>query len=245
MNNGNTCYLDNERIAGSVETLQSIDNCLHQKNLQSIFMDIEQMLKEWNFEHGNYLDTYKESIGMISNELLKVEQDINNLSFALERTTQLLTSEEEKTVQDIQELSPFYERKIGENSILNTRITVIPTVKNASSDIAEVIASGIQEQKAPTHTEIDTIPIGIGIGVAGVVGAAGAVIYDSLKPKTDDFEYFTPNKNEKTQEVYQHTNEYETNVFEDPTPYYAVRNKEVIRKFYGEDQKNPSNEEKY
>ena len=242
---GNTCYLDNEKIMGSVETLQSIENCLNQKNLQGIFMDIEQMLKEWNFEHGNFLDTYKESIGMISNELIKVKQDISNLSLALERTTQLLTSEEEKTVQDVQELSHFYERKIGENSIGNKAITIIPTIKNVSSDIAEVIASGIQEQQAPTHTEIDTIPIGIGIGVAGVVGAAGAVIYDSLKPKKDDFEYFTPNKDGNVQEVYQHTNEFDINVFEDPTPYYAVRNKEVIRKFYGEDQKSPGNEEKY
>jgi hypothetical protein len=236
---GYTCYLDTSKIDDTLETLKSIDSCLSNKDLKESFFEMEDLLNRLNFEHGNFTTTYKETLDIIENELSKIKKDIYSLGFGIERTSEVLTDEREKTVRDIQELSSDYGSSLGIGVPSDSPLKVFLKREN-SGDIAEVITTGIQEQQEPSsHDEINTVPVGIGIGVAGVVGAAGAIIYDSLRGNQEDdsIKDYEPPKEER--EFYQDPREYEQEFeFEDPSPYYAIHNRDSMKKFYGDNNDN-------
>ena len=234
-----TCYLDTSKIEDTLETIKSIDSCLSNKDLKDSFFEMEDLLNRLNFEHGNFTTTYKESLSIIEDEITKIKKDIYNLGFGLERTSQVLTNEREKTVRDIQELSNDYGKSIGLGVPSDSPLKVF-LKKNTTNDIAEVITTGLQEQQEESSSyEINPVPVGIGIGVAGVVGAAGAIFYDSIRGNKEDdsIKEYKPPKEER--EYYEEPREYDQEFeFEDPSPYYAVHNRDSMNKFYGDDNNN-------
>ena len=240
---GYTCYLDTSKIEDTLETLKSIDSCLSNKDLKESFFEMEDLLNKLNFEHGNFSTTYKETLDTIENELSKIKKDIYSLGFGVERTSNVLTDEREKTVRDIQELSSDYGTSLGIGVPSDSPLKVLLKREN-SGDIAEVITSGLHDQQEqPTSSyEINTVPVGIGIGVAGVVGAAGAIIYDSLRGNKEDdsIREYEPPKEER--EYYQEPREEDPEFeFDDPSPYYAIHNRDSMKKFYGDDDNNNLN----
>ena len=54
MANGYTCCIDVDRLTTSIETLSSIEGCLETRDLSGIFLEIESVIKDINFEHNSY-----------------------------------------------------------------------------------------------------------------------------------------------------------------------------------------------
>ena len=71
------CCIDKERLNGSIKTLNSIEDSLSARDLSTSFIDIEEKLKNINFNHNNCINYYKESINYILEELNYLKKDIN------------------------------------------------------------------------------------------------------------------------------------------------------------------------
>lgn len=248
--NGYTNYVDLDRIKGTTETLHSLDNCLNNKDLSENFQEIEEIIKKVNFEHDDCIKNYKEPISYIMDELLGIKKEVFELDSALEKTIVDFTKEEEKTVQDIRELSTYFggkeESKIEKLLREITEYKVEPNSNGVTDSIAEVIADGTE---IAGKQEINTVPIGIGIGATGIAASVGAVLVDSAKHnKKDTLEYYKPNKEEQDEyiprSIQQHRDINDWNIIDDKTPYNALRDKEIKSKFYNQDD-NSKDEEKY
>lgn len=81
-----TCCIDEERLNGSIETLSCIDNCLNNKDLSNDFIEIEEVIKNTNFNHNNCISNYKDKINYIEEELQNIKNDINSLTNSLSKT---------------------------------------------------------------------------------------------------------------------------------------------------------------
>ena len=233
---GYSCFLDTDKITSTVETLKSIDNCLSNKDLKDSFFEMEELLNKYNFEHGNFTTSYKDTLEIIEDEITKIKKGISDLGFGVEQTNHLLSNTQEKTVRDVQELSNVYGVGVAEGIPSDSPIKI---QKDLKTSIAEVISAGIPEAQ-PTNNEINTVPIGIGIGVAGAVGAIGAVAYDAIRGKErvkiDD--YKPPREEVEERERYLPPKETPDNEFDDATPYYAIHNRDSMSKFYSDDNDN-------
>jgi len=233
---GYSCYLDTEKVQSTVETLKSIDTCLSNKDLNSSFYEMEDLLNKINFEHGNFSSTYKETLGIMEEEVKRIKKDIYNLGYGIEKASSILMNEKDKTVRDIQELSNEFGESLGVGIPSNSPLRVL-LKKNNANGIAEVITAGVEQEETSSY-QINTVPLGIGIGVAGVVGAVGAIIYDSLRGNKEDnsIQDYIPPKEDEIHEMYHPQRdfvpEYE---FDNPSPYFAVHNRDTMKKFYSDD----------
>ena len=75
---GYTCFLNTDKVSSTVETLKSIDSCLANKDLKESFFEMEDLLNKYNFEHGNFTTTYKETLDIIEEEISKIFNQNNN-----------------------------------------------------------------------------------------------------------------------------------------------------------------------
>ena len=233
---GYTCYIDTDKITSTVETLKSIDSCLSNKDLKDSFFEVEELLNKYNFEHGNFTTSYKDILEMIEDEITKIKKGINDLGFGVEQTNVVLSNSQDKTVRDVQELSNIYGIGVAEGIPSNSPINVL---KGAKTSIAEVISAGIPEAQ-PTNNEINTVPIGIGIGVAGAVGALGAIAYDAVrgKERVKIEDYKPPREETEERERYLPPRETKDDGFDDASPYFAVHDRNTMNKFYSDDNDN-------
>ena len=209
--------VDLEKLTSSLKLVEDANNNLNNLNLSNIILDLDTDLNKINFEHGNCLNDYRELIESLTNQIDSLKTEINELNIGLEKTI--------KSFSDVESDVQF------RTTDLLTDVTKIPEVP---TDVPT-----IQEKEI-----INTIPIGLGIAASGIAGAVGAVAVDSMMPteKQDPLPEYEEKiemveKKEEPEEELDESIAREVK-FDDVSPYHASRDKEVIDKFYDEEDNN-------
>ena len=122
----------------------------------------------------------------------------------------------------------------------------LQSTNNDNSQIIIPLPNYQQEEKNGIFLEgYNTTPIGLGIAAAGITGAIGAVVVDSMMPKSS-----RKIKNKIDDEDINHYVDYEiaeeseekpiVSLKIDPsmTSYQAIRNQDSMKKFYSEEDEN-------
>ena len=269
MSNKYTCCIDKERLNSSIETLNSIDNCLNNRNLSNDFIDIEEIIKNINFNHNNCISDYKDKMNYILEELEMLKKDINNLSNSMTITVKEFSNVDEFKTDDIDNIFSYFNNNTDTGTLsVNNNLKVannidlfrenISTLKDSikSNDINLINEIGTNIADV-SDNNINTVPIGLGIGAAGITGAVGAVIVDSknkarneslyqYKPEEEiryDMEEMNYSNEEHKEKTYDDIEEpksepiVETKKEEEIiTPYSANRDKEKADKFYDDEE---------
>lgn len=233
-----TYSINKDKINESINTLNNIDNSINSVDLSDNFIEIEEIIKTTNFNHNNCISNYKDDINFMIEELAKIKRRINKLTDSLSNTIVEFSSSTELKSSDVENILNYY----NEKRISGTGISFDSNAFKAAETNLVAAAGG---------TEINTVPIGLGIAAAGVTASVGAVVADSItEPKQENIEQY----HEKPQEVkydYDNLQKVEQQRMEFPkdenvnnnnpqevveeTPYLASRNdSEVMNKFYDE-----------
>lgn len=123
MSKGYTGCIDLERISNSLEKLSSIENCINNTDLIQYIEDIEKTINDTNFEHGNCIINYKDSIDSIYKTLETTKKEITNLKDSLNLTLEKFSNIEEIKDTDIKDLTNIYKDTSASqniNHLLNT-----------------------------------------------------------------------------------------------------------------------------
>ena len=252
--------IETEKLIDSVTTLSSIEDWLNTTDLSIIIIEIEQLLQKLNFEHGNCFLQYKKSLDDIIEDISDVQKEISELNNAIDKTTKKYQKVDQLDSHDITDISTsFKNQKLNslkenieresiqfrqkleknlmsdiENGIStqtdNANITKIPPVENENST---TVIDPVTEQPP---TQINTIPIGLGIAATGIAGSIGAVVLNELNGnkggQIEEYKEETDSIAEPTADAYPPVIQPD---LENYSPYQAARNKEILRKFYGDD----------
>ncbi|MBQ6497432.1 MAG: hypothetical protein IJI58_01805 [Bacilli bacterium] len=211
-NDTNTVDLD--KLTGSFKVIEEANNSLNSVSLSNIVLDLDNDLSKISFEHGNCFSNYKDDLDVLTNEIDKLKSEVNELNAALEKTIKSFADPESKSF-------------IGTNLLNN--VTQIPVTGQTTSEVQE-------------SNPINTIPIGLGIAASGIAGSVGAVAVDSMFHNNDND--IIPDYEEPGVEIVEKKINDEPELddsiareptFDDVTPYHASRDKEVIDKFYNDD----------
>ena len=127
MSKGYTGCIDLERISNSLETLSSIESCINNTDLTQYIEDIEKTINDINFEHGNCIINYKDSIDSIYKTLETTKKEITNLKDSLNLTLEKFSNIEEIKDTDIKDLTNLYKDTSASqniNHLLNTNINL-------------------------------------------------------------------------------------------------------------------------
>lgn len=216
--------IDFEKILNTTKILNNIENTIHNKNLINSFYEIEEYIKNINFIHTNCIINYKDSLSILLNNYNKMIEEITRLNSTLSKI-----------------LSHYSEKDNKDNIFLNTKaelkeVTKVPLPEQNNTTISE-------NSNSNTSTEINTVPIGLGIATTGIVASAGAVIYDEYKRKNKNnivLDKFEPVEDSSI-EIENDVDESDMDILNNEnnqdlkTPAYeATRSNNNIDKFYGE-----------
>ncbi len=127
MSKGYTGCIDLERISNSLETLSSIESCINNADLTQYIEDIEKTINDTNFEHGNCIINYKDSIDSIYKTLETTKKEITNLKDSLNLTLEKFSNIEEIKDTDIKDLTNLYKDTSASqniNHLLNKNINL-------------------------------------------------------------------------------------------------------------------------
>lgn len=127
MSKGYTGCIDLERISNSLETLSSIESCINNTDLTQYIEDIEKTINDTNFEHGNCIINYKDSIDSIYKTLETTKKEITNLKDSLNLTLEKFSNIEEIKDTDIKDLTNLYKDTSASqniNHLLNKNINL-------------------------------------------------------------------------------------------------------------------------
>ena len=212
--------LDLEKLSGSLKVLEKANNSLNNMSLSNTILELDNDLNKINFEHGNCFKDYKEYLDSLISEIDKLKREVNELDISLEKT--------------INSFSDIEKTKFRKEDLLTSadQVTKIPEPDTTT-----------EQTEVSEKSSINTIPIGLGIAASGIAGAAGMVAVDSMLPpeEKDPLPEYEENIEivEKKKEEGKPTDEFlaREEKFDDVTPYHASRDKEVIEKFYDEEDK--------
>ena len=250
-------YIDLEKLSNSIETLSIMENIVNYMDLAENFEEIEKLCKKVNFEHANCIK-YKELLEIIYEDIDNVKRKVNELIEALKRTIQTYSKVESITGKDIQTLAEIYQETPASAKLIQQLDQLRTTPKNVYT--ASLVQIGDAEQNVtvipPVSTEqqsntttsndpIDTVPIGVAIGLTGVVGSIGAVAinektHQARKKKrsnpttTNDFKVQVYKGDTDIPKELDTYDEYFTAPSEEESiPYHAARMEREADKFYG------------
>lgn len=230
-----TIKIDIDKVKKSYETISSIDSCVSAHNFHNYFFDMEDYIDEVNLKHGKCINGYQDRIYEIIESIDKIKNKINLLTDSLRKTIDNNNNLVDCAVEQA--------RKVQYRNNLQT------SNNDSSQVIIPVPKPTIEEtkQEGLFPEGYNTTPIGLGIGAAGITGSIGAVVIDSMIPKSsknaksmakiddDDINDYTD---------YEIADEAEekpiVSLKIDPsmTSYQAQRNHEGMKKFYSEDDEN-------
>lgn len=237
MSNNYTCCIDKERLNGSIETLDCIENCLTTRNLSNDFIDIEEIIKNTNFYHNNCIRNYKDKIDYIIDEIENVRKEVSKLNSILNKTIKEFSQAEELKTNDVENIFEDFHCKVdvsnlsinnnlkvaNNTSLFKENVNVLKNTILKDSDLVQNIGTNVVE----ANSNINTVPIGIGIGAAGVTAAAAAVYVDSMNKKEKSKDEVVEEKIKTNDE-----DKYKLKEEEVITPYFANRDKTKTEKFY-------------
>ena len=252
-------YIELEKITNSIETLSTMENLVNYVDLADNFEEMEKLFRKINFEHSNCLK-YKDSLAIIFNDIEQVKRKINNLIDALRRTSdaykgvELITRKDIKTIADIYQSTPASEKlqrqledyKKEQKTIYAASIVQIGADQQNVTVIPPVSAE--QQTTTTNNNQIDTIPVGVAIGVTGIVGSLAAVAINeknkqekkrrkrkvSTSPVRNDFkvQVFKGDSN-KSKELDAYDEYFGAPSKDETMPYHAARLERESDKFYG------------
>lgn len=221
--------VDLEKLSNSLKVVEDTNNSINDLKLSNIVLDIDTELSKVNFEHGNCLNNYRDILDSLVALIDELKVNINELSKGLE-----------KTINKFSDTEDISFRKTD----LSTDLSQILTDNKTVTKIPEpTLDSEETTQESTNQGSINTIPIGLGIGAAGIAGSVGMVAADSLgllEGKEDPIPNYRESaeyvekidkKEDKNDEFIAHSEK-----FDDVTPYHASRDKDIIDKFYDDEE---------
>ena len=231
MSNGYTCCVDKERLEKSLKVLDNMNNTINQVNLPNSFIELEELIRNINIDHNNCINNYKDNINNGLYETENIRKNINKLSIGVSKTIKEFSEADQFKTSDIEDIFGIFDNKTNVNDLaFNNNLEVAKDIQSFKENMATSII-GV------ANIETSTVPIGLGIGAAGVTGAVGAVLIDSMNDsKKDSSEDFQELENFDETKTNEEEKELKTNKIEEPsTPYFANRDKTTIDKFYDEE----------
>ena len=227
-----------EKVKNSCETIASLESCIATHNFHEYFYEIEDYISKINSKHDFCSKKYQNDINEINESIDKIKNKINLLSDSLRKT--LNTNNETKDFS----LEKSSSIKNYSQDMLQYKETNNSVTNNDSSKVVVPVPKPEVEKDNSLFPEgYDTTPIGLGIAGAGATAAIGAVVIDSLTPKSykrnkDKKIYEIDDNNELDYRDYKIADEAEEkpiiSLKIDPsmTSYQASRDKESMKKFY-------------
>ena len=233
--------LDIEKIVKSYETVESIESCVSAHNFHDYFFDMEDLIDEVNLKHDKCFSGYQERVYEIIESIDKIKNKVNLLSDSLRKTIDKYSKLTDLSIEQ----ANIINRKA--NSDVQYRESLSPVNNDSSQVIIPVPTPTVEEpkQEGLFPEGYNTTPIGLGIGAAGITGAIGAVVIDSMMPKSSrkaQPKYEIDDDDINDYRDYEIADEAEekpiVSLKIDPsmTSYQASRNHESMRKFYDDDQ---------
>ena len=235
--------LDIDKIVKSYETVESIETYISTHNFHEYFFDMEDLIDEVNLKHDKCFSGYQERVYEIIESIDKIKNKINLLSDSLRKTIDKNSK--------LTDLSKEQTAKINRKANLDVqyRDTLSPVNNDSSQEIIPIPTPTIEEtkQEGLFPEGYDTTPIGLGIGAAGITGAIGAVVIDSMMPKSarkTKPKYEIDDDDINDYRDYEIADEAEekpiVSLKIDPsmTSYQAQRNHDGMKKFYNDEDEN-------
>lgn len=231
--------IDIEKVSSSSEKMDFLINLLNTTELLDYIIDAEGIIKKINFEHGNCINEYKNMINALINDINILKKEVVGLDNSLETTIKKYAKLENLNEMDLTELNKLYGNSLSKllvpenNNIQVAAKKILNNIGNVG-DVTQI--PPVTQEETPQQEPINTIPIGLGIAAAGITGAIGAVVVDSMNDKKEK-------QLEDNLESYQEDEEVVNSsdyipkpapVMESAEPYHASRKRESIDKFYGQ-----------
>lgn len=233
--------LDIDKIVKSYETVESIETHVSTHNFHEYFFDMEDLIDEVNLKHDKCFSGYQERVYEIIESIDKIKNKINLLSDSLRKTIDKTTKLTDLSIEQTSRLNKQATSDVQYRESLNQ-------VNNDSSqEIISIPTPTIEEtkQEGLFPEGYNTTPIGLGIGAAGITGAIGAVVIDSMMPKSakkQQPKYEIDDDDINDYRDYEIADEAEekpiVSLKIDPsmTSYQASRNHESMKKFYNDEE---------
>ena len=239
-----TVKLDIDKVVKSYETVTSIESCVANHDFHDYFFDMEDYIDEVNLKHGKCITGYQDRVYEIIESIDKIKNKLNLLSDSLRKTIDLNNTNTNKVEEQLVD----FRRQFTQGDIQQQFKNSFQPVNNDSSQVIIPVPNPTVEepkQEGLFPEGYDTTPIGLGIGAAGITGAIGAVVVDSMMPKTGRNE---KNKSKIDDDDINNYADYEiadeaeekpiVSLKIDPsmTSYQASRNHESMKKFYNDEE---------
>lgn len=238
MNENITCSIDCEKINSSINNLIPVYNLINNSNIYEGLQDVENKITKINLEHENCISNYKEQIRSLYNEIDILKKDINNLFEGLNYTADKASNGKINDINHIKKIAGYYQGTTASKNLFNLFKQVGTSISNTQEE------------------SYSTIPIGLGIASSGITAAAGTVLVDSMyekgNNKNNEIEYLEEYETEDTsnqrienneEQVQKNSEVSKYEMDEIPAPYHASRDKIIVNKIYGEEDRGEEYEE--
>lgn len=233
--------LDIDKIVKSYETVESIETHVSTHNFHEYFFDMEDLIDEVNLKHDKCFSGYQERVYEIIESIDKIKNKINLLSDSLRKTIDKTTKLTDLSIEQTSKLNR------QATSDVQYRESLSQVNNDSSQEIISIPTPTIEEtkQEGLFPEGYNTTPIGLGIGAAGITGAIGAVVIDSMMPKSAKKQkpkYEIDDDDINDYRDYEIADEAEekpiVSLKIDPsmTSYQASRNHESMKKFYNDEE---------
>lgn len=233
--------LDIDKIVKSYETVESIETHVSTHNFHEYFFDMEDLIDEVNLKHDKCFSGYQERVYEIIESIDKIKNKINLLSDSLRKTIDKTTKLTDLSIEQTSKLNR------QATSDVQYRESLSQVNNDSSQEIISIPTPTIEEtkQEGLFPEGYNTTPIGLGIGAAGITGAIGAVVIDSMMPKSakkQQPKYEIDDDDINDYRDYEIADEAEekpiVSLKIDPsmTSYQASRNHESMKKFYNDEE---------
>jgi len=184
----NKVYINYEKLNKTIDVLSYIDDILSTTDLTTDFEDMESYFREINFEHANCIK-YKESFDIIYNDFDVIRKRVNELKNSLVNTSVINKNNEKELSYEIKNNGKDFGSSL--RRIKNTLLAELNNYNNTNTEDGNNVTTIPSPATTPQVEQkdtgyLDTLPIGVAIGTAGVVGSIGTVLFN---------EYYLANKN--------------------------------------------------
>ena len=242
-----TCCIDKERLSESIKVLDDLENYMSNNYLISNILEIEEIIRNINIDHNNCIEKYKEKINNLLDEIQRLKKSINKLSSSVNVTIKEFSEADQFKTKDIEDIFGKFDNSTDvTNLAVNNNLNVASNVQEFKESMATNIIGAVE-------SSINTVPIGLGIGAAGITAAAGAVVVDSMSKSKNEAKYeYKPEEDEKydMEEMNYENDEHKIVNYDDfetekpepekietqeeitATPYFANRDRVKNDKFY-------------
>lgn len=198
MNENYACSIDNNKLSNSIISLVLADNYINNNDLLEDVQEIEKIINDTNFEHGNCIDNYKEDINILNEKIVEIKKDLSNLIDSLNYSIDKVNESQTINSDSLKELIGFYSNTTAANKINkllsestnNIGNVAMRKIMEATNSINQYnnyqdpsTVTTIPPVQTPTTQSVEqpysTVPIGLGIAATGISAAAGTVYVDS------------------------------------------------------------------